>query len=216
MHRERSTVKDRALDAVEKIVRECGIAGLTLGAVADEIGVSKGGLLHHYCSKDALVDAVLQRTADFWRLAVANALGSGPPGSGRLARVLVETFLIDPNDWEPQCKRSAAAMMILLIQNPRLSNPLQSIYSELIQMLTDDGLPRGMGDCILASIDGVWMQWVTGLAEVDAVRIQAMRDRLLEWIAPYENLAPHFQGTSRASGSEPSARRSIPEPVHHP
>lgn len=181
-----SAIKDRALDAVESIVRESGIAGLTLNAVADAIGASKGGLLHHYTSKDALVDAFLNRTANFWRESVQNALANVHQGSGRIARVLIETFMIDPNDWEPRCKRSSAAMMILLIQNPKLSNPLQSIYRELIEMLTADGLPKGMGDCILATIDGVWLQAVTELAKVDAKRIESMRARLLEWIAPYE------------------------------
>lgn len=51
----------RLLDVAAQTLRDQGMAGLTLDAVAKEAGVGKGGLLHHFPSKDALVEAVLRR-----------------------------------------------------------------------------------------------------------------------------------------------------------
>ena len=51
--------RTRILDAAEAIVRARGVPGLTLEAAAREAGVSKGGLLYHFGSKEQLVVEVL-------------------------------------------------------------------------------------------------------------------------------------------------------------
>lgn len=201
------TLKDRALDSVEHIVREMGIYGLTLDAVAKSIGVSKGGLLYHFPSKDSLIDAVLARTADFWRTAVDEALSKSEEGSGRIAKVLIETFLVDPDKWEPQCKRSAAAMMVLMIQNPKLTNPVRTIYVELLDRLSNDGLPHGLGDCILAVIDGIWFQWVTSIAPVDKKRVDSMRSQLLKWLKANEQTLPNSRRRKAAVHTAPRIKK---------
>ena len=60
MAEERST-RDRLLDAFESIIVGAGSKAATLDAVAAEAGVSKGGLLYHFHSKEALVDAMIAR-----------------------------------------------------------------------------------------------------------------------------------------------------------
>ncbi|WP_313405889.1 TetR/AcrR family transcriptional regulator [Aeromicrobium sp.] len=60
MSEERST-RDRLLDAFELIIVGAGSRAATLDAVAAEAGVSKGGLLYHFHSKEALVDAMIER-----------------------------------------------------------------------------------------------------------------------------------------------------------
>ena len=54
-----SDARTRILDAAETIVRARGVPGLTLEAAAREAGVSKGGLLYHFASKEALLAALL-------------------------------------------------------------------------------------------------------------------------------------------------------------
>lgn len=53
--------RDRILDAYQDILLEHGPAAVTLEAVATRAGVSKGGLLYHFGSKDALVDGLTER-----------------------------------------------------------------------------------------------------------------------------------------------------------
>ena len=55
------------LDAAEAVVARQGVANLTFDAVAAEAGMSKGGLLHHFRSKDRLVEALVARAAENWR-----------------------------------------------------------------------------------------------------------------------------------------------------
>lgn len=47
------------LDAAEALIRRAGAARLTIDAVAAEAGLSKGGVLHHFASRDALIAAMV-------------------------------------------------------------------------------------------------------------------------------------------------------------
>jgi hypothetical protein len=49
-------VRLRILEAAAKVTVKRGLGGLTLELVAKEAGVSKGGLIHHYSSKSALIN----------------------------------------------------------------------------------------------------------------------------------------------------------------
>ncbi|NRG41831.1 TetR family transcriptional regulator [Rathayibacter sp. VKM Ac-2804] len=56
--------RDRVLDAFEALLIDQGERAATLDAVAKAAGVSKGGLLYHFPSKDALVDGLVGRLDD--------------------------------------------------------------------------------------------------------------------------------------------------------
>lgn len=56
-----SDTRGRIIDALEEVLAESGPAGTTLEAVAARAGVSKGGLLYHYGSKEALFGGLLDR-----------------------------------------------------------------------------------------------------------------------------------------------------------
>lgn len=59
-----SSARDRVLDAYEELLAEQSERAATLDAVAARAGVSKGGLLYHFASKEALASGVLDRFAD--------------------------------------------------------------------------------------------------------------------------------------------------------
>ncbi|MBO1740442.1 TetR/AcrR family transcriptional regulator [Leifsonia sp. TF02-11] len=94
------SVRDRILDAFEDLLAEHSERAATLEAVAARAGVSKGGLLYHFASKDALVDGVLERFAadletdvEHMRAApdgpVSYFLRTSIPSDNRLERVIV-------------------------------------------------------------------------------------------------------------------------------
>lgn len=72
--------RERVLDAFESIVVTEGVRAATLDATAKTAGVSKGGLLYHFGSKEDLVTGILERldaltTSDLERM---NAAEDGP------------------------------------------------------------------------------------------------------------------------------------------
>jgi AcrR family transcriptional regulator len=57
----RAERRDELLDAAEQVLTRGGPQALTLQAVADEAGVSKGGLLYHFANKSELVRGLVER-----------------------------------------------------------------------------------------------------------------------------------------------------------
>lgn len=53
--------REKVLDAFEAALIDGGARSATMDAVAASAGVSKGGLLYHFASKDALEGALLER-----------------------------------------------------------------------------------------------------------------------------------------------------------
>ena len=74
--------KRRIVDAAEEVVLRDGVSRLTLGAAALEAGLSKGGVLYHFASRDALVAAMVDRIIEEFDRDLASALvDPGTPGA---------------------------------------------------------------------------------------------------------------------------------------
>ena len=172
----------KLLDAAEAVVVRQGISNLTLDAVAAEAGMSKGGLLHHFRTKDRLVEALVVRSAENWRACYLEAYGRTPEGPGRMARALLSYCLSDAQGWTDRLRNSSSAVFAALAQNPSLIEPMRAVYSDLHRRIAEDGLPPGVGETIAAAIDGLWLDWVLGLAPVNqevVVRVRiALEDML--------------------------------------
>src|SRR5690242_13963165 len=91
--RTRSRRDDRAgviLDAAGAVLRRGGARALTIDAVAAQAGLSKGGVLHHYASKDALILALVARKLAELRSGIAACEAEHPPGPAGLALGMIE------------------------------------------------------------------------------------------------------------------------------
>ena len=56
-----AATRKKLMDGAYQILRRLGHAGLRSANIAEESGVSRGGLLHHYASKELLIAAVCER-----------------------------------------------------------------------------------------------------------------------------------------------------------
>jgi AcrR family transcriptional regulator len=203
------TVRNALLDAAEAVVVRNGIGSLTLDAVAAEAGVSKGGLLHHFPTKDRLIEAMVVRSAEEWRACFTDAYERTPPGPARMARALIDHCLSDATSWTRELRRSSSTCFAALAQNPALIGPMRATYAELHRRVADDGLPAGVGETVVAAIDGLWLYWVLGLIEVDqalVTRVRTALESILERSLPQQ--PAHWPGLAQGptvhGGSHPS------------
>lgn len=60
----RPSKRDFILMSAEQLVKSQGAAYLTFDRLSEETGISKGGLLYHFASKDDLVLAMMERLID--------------------------------------------------------------------------------------------------------------------------------------------------------
>ncbi len=171
-------VRRSILDAAESVVLRSGLSCMTLEAVAAEANMSKGGLLHHFRSKDELIEALVTRSASDWRNCYTEGYEQADAGPGRQVRGLLHHCLSDAKDRKKELQRSSCACFSALAQNPSLIDPMRDAYTELQQRVENDGLPPGVGAAIALAIDGLWIYWVLGLVKVDQDLIERVRGAL--------------------------------------
>lgn len=67
------SVKERILNEANKVIANKGLNCFTLEEVAREAGISKGGLLYHYPSKDKLIKALIEYHMDQFECQIISA-----------------------------------------------------------------------------------------------------------------------------------------------
>ena len=87
-HRKKDPVRlhKQLLESAATIAGRDGIASLSLNAVAREAGVSKGGLLHHFPNKQALIFALFARLLAIMEEAIAELMAADNVSYGRFTR----------------------------------------------------------------------------------------------------------------------------------
>jgi len=83
------------LEQAVVVARQQGVGGLTIGALAEQAGLSKSGLFAHFRSKEALQLAVLDHNRTEFENAVARPALRAPRGEARV-RELFDRWL----EWE--------------------------------------------------------------------------------------------------------------------
>lgn len=205
-----SAVPDTLLDASEAVVARQGIANLTLDAVAAEVGMSKGGVLHHFPTKDRLVEAMVVRSAEAWRATFTHAYELMPAGPGRMARALFHHCLSDAKGWTRELQRSSSACFAAYAQNPKLIAPMRDVYSDLHERLANDGLPPGVGEAVGAAINGLWLYFVLGLVPVNqdlVVKVRAaLEDALAHSLVHSPNPSMNDNASMKKAARAPARR----------
>jgi AcrR family transcriptional regulator len=133
------SARQRLLDAAERVVVESGATHLTLDAVAKSAGVSKGGLLYHFPTKEALLEGMLARhfedvDAEVTRRLAKRARKSSSADELReRVRVLLELH--------PERPAVGAAMVAASADSPEHMAPCRAQYRRLLNRFAK--LPGG-------------------------------------------------------------------------
>jgi AcrR family transcriptional regulator len=190
MVKDKTELKDKLLDAAEAVVVREGVGKLTLDAVSVEAGMSKGGLLYHFPTKEKLVEAMVQRVADHWRQGFMEAYTTVPEGPGRMVRAMLAHCLSDAECRTDQVRRSSSAVFAALAESQGCPGcpgspiePMRAVYRELFQRIGEDDLPRGVAEAAVAAIDGLWLYWVLGLVPIDQEMVSRVRSAIEDMIA---------------------------------
>lgn len=86
-----AALRVRLLEVAGNIAIEKGVANVTLDAVAQGAGVSKGGLLHHFKSKRALLDAMFETILSWLEKRIAGYATADADPFGRFTRAYLQT-----------------------------------------------------------------------------------------------------------------------------
>lgn len=122
----RSSSKEAILDAAEAIVIELGASHMTLDAVAERSGISKGGLMYNFPSKEALLEAMIDRMKERFNQLRDNVRRDLP--RNRANELLVEIRILQGNtDAE---HRLCAALLAAASNQPDLAHRVRDEWRE--------------------------------------------------------------------------------------
>jgi AcrR family transcriptional regulator len=176
--------RDRVLDAAETVVAARGVSALSLDAVAAEAGVSKGGLLHHFRSKEALLSALVERMAVEMRSVYDALVAAEPPGPGRHTRAVIAWALHKAPERAERDLRIAAALLSAHAHDPALIDPVRVEHARIRAQVEDDGLAPGHAHVVMAAADGLFLAKVFGLWTPTTEQAAAMERVMRALAAP--------------------------------
>jgi len=184
--RGRKSSREKILDAAAELVAEIGAGRLTLDAVAERAGLSKGGLLYNFPSKDALLQAMIQRMIDQVSEAKEALRVQLDPGPNLEARVATTSLLNMCRDGKMQ--EIATGMMVAAAENPRLLDPVRQVIAATVEQLktnSDDVEAALLGWLAVEGLSNLEMHRLSPFSDQDRERIVGMINRLLtKGIAP--------------------------------
>ena len=170
--------KTQILEAAARVVLTDGVAGLTLAAVARAAGLSKGGLLYHYASKEALLNAMVERLVEVTEERIAASRAADAPPGDWLRGYLRACSIEGLPDADP-VGRLAVALLAAGALDPALLEPLRACQALWHEELCRDGVDPATAWIVRLAADGLWMNDVFGLPVLAAEERRAVLERLL-------------------------------------
>jgi AcrR family transcriptional regulator len=155
--KEPDLIRQRLLESAVHIAAEQPPGNLTLQSVAAAAGVTKGGLLHHFPSKESLIEAVFLYLLEQLNHDLDSLMASDPVEYGRFTRAYVHAVLHlqdveKDNLWN--------ALSVSMLTDPKLS----SLWVEWLNQRKErhkatDSAP--VLEVVRLAADGVWLQDLT-------------------------------------------------------
>jgi AcrR family transcriptional regulator len=175
--------REKLVQAAAQLVVSKGINRVTLEQVALEAGVSKGGLLHHFPTKQALLNGLMEQVGKVFKARLEKFMAletSDQPG--RLARAYIRASF----EYEADELQLTNAIAKVVSEFPELLLELQEEFVQLDQEMQSDGLPAARAIVIRLACDGLWFSELIGMSSLQ----EPLRSQMLEELIAMTRLEP--------------------------
>lgn len=137
------------LEAADHIVATTGASHLTIDAVAAAACVSKGGVLYHFPTKQALLEGMLERLLeqiDGRTTALRERQGSH--GS-------IVARIIEQHDQQPRERAMSRAILAAAAEDPALLDPARAAVRVAFDEAAAGSTPPELGWVLLLAVEGL-------------------------------------------------------------
>jgi len=166
---------DVIVRAAESVVVEAGASHMTLDAVATKAGVSKGGLLHHFPTKMALIEAMINRLIEARRELRKEIWKSLPDSPSRgLKAFMLSTLLRD--------KKSdlvGPPLLAALAHNPKLAEPVREAIKNVFSEIVSSGMKFEKAALLSLAADGLLLQEILSISPFTEEQRNMVADELI-------------------------------------
>jgi len=161
----------RLLDAAAEIVAQSGAANLTIDAVAENAGLSKGGVLYHFPSKKDLLRGMLERIMEEFENRPVAITADGQPS---LLLTHIESVLNRPADEQA----NSLAVLANAAEDPTLLEPARTLFADRADQILKDASDPILALIVLLASEGIRFLEVVNLLSLDKETLTSVGDRL--------------------------------------
>ena len=157
---------ERILAAAARVVLRDSMWRLTLEAVAREAQLSKGGVLYHFATKEALIQAMLARLLQSYERDMEGPQQDAEPGRWTRAYVRRRCAPVWPSPGEadlPSVLEARAGFLTAATTHPRCLEPLRERFRAWQQAIERDGIDPVRATVVRLAADGLWLATLLGL-----------------------------------------------------
>jgi AcrR family transcriptional regulator len=141
--------KSNILDAASQLVMQQGAEAFTLDAVAHQAGISKGGLLYHFPTKDLLIQGMIERMIAVVDTALAEELEKSPGD-------YVSAYIRASFRTQTAQGNLSYALFAAIASNPALTEPLRLRFQRMQREISAAASSEELGTTIRLALDGLW------------------------------------------------------------
>jgi AcrR family transcriptional regulator len=152
-----SATKIAILDAASKVILGKGVESLTIDAVAQEAGISKGGLFYHFPSKKSLIEGMINRLISEVDAVLEEELVKS---GGDFLPAYIRASFMATAEWT----KISCALIAAVANDPHLLIPVQKRFSEMQNKITESSQSPEIGTIIRLALDGMWISDLYGFA----------------------------------------------------
>jgi len=157
-----SNSRDKILAAAEALVIDQGAGKLTLDAVAKRAGISKGGLIHNFATKEALLAAMIEQMLHTFQKHLADETKDAPKTShGNFITELRLSLQLDA-----KFMKVSAALLAAASAEPKLLAPVQDWYKQHYKNLSSGDLDFPEAAILSLASDGIYLLSLLGLLQL--------------------------------------------------
>ncbi|MGG4408279.1 TetR/AcrR family transcriptional regulator [Niallia taxi] len=164
------------LETAKRIIHEQGITNLTLDAVAKKASISKGGLLYHYPSKEALMKGIAIAIFEDLENCMAKYAEKDPIEKGKWTRAMIEVTM---DDLEHNAELNVAVMASSLLDEA-VAESISNSYQTALTKLDNDGISPITASVIRLALDGLYYSQMLGVAPLNNTRQRAVLEQLMQ------------------------------------
>lgn len=139
------------VEAASKVILDKGVSHLTLDAVAHEAGVSKGGLLYHYATKDDLIKAMNQHIIASYRALIEQH--TTPDNTYHEAYLLATLDTLEENSI---LRNLTTSLIAAVSTNTEILSLWREEYKYINQKLTEENYKPEHTILVKSVCDGLW------------------------------------------------------------
>lgn len=153
MGRKQTIDRGALLDAAERVVLREGAGQLTMDAVAAEAGVSKGGVLYAFPSKDALIDAMISRVyASMDKIAEEFIARAGDSGEN-----WAKAHVLASRDAETLITERSVALIANFMRSPEYRKGAREYYAMILDRIDLTSLAGRKARLALLACEGAML-----------------------------------------------------------